>query len=490
MPPLPLAKILDVAMPSVRGDARAVVDVLACKNGLLPRAGDVATFLGLRTRHQVARTLRRASLPPLEELAAWTRLFYWVLQSEQTGASLLALARQSHVEPATCYRLVRRLMGQPWSRVRRGGIAAAILRFRTACRDTGMHELALQPYLVAAARHGTSAATAVGGGARSGQLVRTTSAVPALPAPAQPAPRSVARGQDAPGRPLGVLDARLGIGGYPFDVAIGRDGAAWLTRLHAAVLERLQLQPLASTGVVRVGIAPTRVVLAPAGDRAWVTNQFTKDVAVVDLVSRRRMGALAMDGDPLGAALSPDSRTLYVTTNLDRLCVCALTDNGGRILRSAPLPQACTELVIHPAGNRVYVPTWKAGSILELDARSLAVIHRYEVGGRPLGVAVSSDGMRLYCGNEHGWIDLVHLPTGRIVRRPFETPVDEVALTPDQAMVYASLRTAGRIAMVDAYTLACVGTLETGGLPRHIAFDRLGRVAIVANESGWVDLVR
>jgi len=55
--------------------------------------------------------------------------------------------------------------------------------------------------------------------------------------------------------------------------------------------------------------------------------------------------------------LSPDARTLYVTTNLDRLCVCALTDNGGRIVRSTALPQACTELAIHPAGNRLYVPT-------------------------------------------------------------------------------------------------------------------------------------
>src|SRR6266853_300394 len=146
MPPLPLAKVLRVALPSLSGEARAVVDVLACRNGLLLRADDVATFLGLRTRHQVARKLRRASLPPLEELAAWTRLFYWILQSEQTGVSLLSLARQSHIEPATCYRLVRRLMGQPWSRVRRGGFAAAILRFRRVWRDTGMHELALQPY--------------------------------------------------------------------------------------------------------------------------------------------------------------------------------------------------------------------------------------------------------------------------------------------------------------------------------------------------------
>jgi DNA-binding beta-propeller fold protein YncE len=468
MPPLPLAKILNAALPSLAGEARAVVDVLACKNGLLPPAGDVATFLGLRTRHQVARTLRRASLPPLEELAAWTRLFYWVMQWEQTGASLLALARQSHVEPATCYRLVRRLMGQPWSRVRRGGIAGALLRFRMIWKHSGMQQLALQPYLQAAARQ---------------EVAGPDSNIRAVRPPARVA-------ADPLGRPRGVLASRLRIAGYPFDVAIAPDGVAWLTRLHAAVLERVELQPLTSTGVIRVGIAPTRVIIGASGERAWVTNQFTKDVAVVDLGCRRRTGSIAIEGDPLGAALSPDSRTLYVSTNLDHLSVFALTDNGGRIVRSTALPQACTELAIHPAGNRLYVPTWKVGNILELDARSLSVMHRYEVGGRPLGVAISSDGLRLYCGNEDGWIDLVHLPTGKIVRRTLDTPVDEVAITPDQNVVYASLRTAGRIAMVDAHTLASLGTLETGGLPRHIAFDRLGGVAIVANEAGWVDLVR
>jgi len=470
MPPLPLARVLNVALPSLSGEARAVVEVLACKNGLLPAAGDVATFLGLRTRHQVARTLRRASLPPLEELAAWTRLFYWVLQSEQNGASLLALARQSHLEPATCYRLVRRLMGQPWSQVRSGGVAGAILRFRATWGDTVMHELALQPYLAAAAQRETRAAIPVGGGSPGSSY-----SVPAL---------------QSASKPRGILASRLAIGGYPFDVAIAPDGAAWLTRLHAAVLERLQLQPLASTGVIRVGVAPTRVILAPSGERAWVTNQFTKDVAVVDLAWHRRTGSIPMEGDPLGAALSPDSRVLYVTTNLDRLCACALMDSGGRIVRSTALPQACTELVVHPAGHRVFVPTWKAGCILELDARSLSLIHRYEVGGRPLGIAVSSDGLRLYCGNEHGWLDLVHLPTGKIVRRTFETPVVEMALTPDQAILYVSQRAAGRIAMINAHTLVTVGTLETGGLPRHIAFDRLGNVAIVANEAGWVDVVR
>jgi DNA-binding beta-propeller fold protein YncE len=345
-----------------------------------------------------------------------------------------------------------------------------------------MHQLALQPYLQAAARQeaarGAGGALAVGAG-----TLRPESNIRAVRQPPRPAAEQLRR-------PGGVIAARLGIAGYPFDVGIASDGAAWVTRLHAAVLERLQLQPLSSTGVIRVGIAPTRVIIAPSGERAWVTNQFTKDVAVVDLSSRRRTGSIAMEGDPLGAALSPDARTLYVTTNLDRLAVCALTDTGGRIVRSTPLPQACTELCVHPAGKRVYTPTWKAGTILEFDARSLAVLHRYEVGGQPLGIAISADGLRLYCGNENGWIDLVHLPTGKIVRRTFDTPVDEVALTPDQTVLYASLRTAGRIALVDAHTLASVGTIETGGLPRHIAFDALGSVAVVANEAGWVDVVR
>src|SRR2546430_15188821 len=123
MPPLRLATILSTALPPLPREARAVVDLLACTNGLLPPGGEVLTSLGLRPRHQVARVLRRAGLPPLEELAGWTRVLHWLHEAERTGNSLLQLARESRLEPATCYRLVRRLTGQPWSRVRRGGVA-------------------------------------------------------------------------------------------------------------------------------------------------------------------------------------------------------------------------------------------------------------------------------------------------------------------------------------------------------------------------------
>jgi YVTN family beta-propeller protein len=468
MPPLALARVLNDVLPPLTRTARAVVEVLVCNNGLIADSDPVPTYLGLRTRHQVARALRRAGLPPLEELAGWTRVLYWLLQSEQTGASLFNLAHQASLEPATCYRLVRRLTGQPWSRIRRDGLEAAVRRFRDSIKPgrtdavTAAHERRWSAPVWTAA---PGARKAAGNGSPAIVLNGTT-------------------------RPHGVLADRLRLPGYPFDVVITRDGTGWLTRTHAAVLERLQLSPLRSLGFIPVGVAPTRVVVSAPGDRAWVTNQFTKDIAVVDLVRQCCTGIITMSGDPLGAVPSPDGHTLYVTTNLDKLCACALSESGGHVVRSLDIPQSCTEVTVHPAGHRVYVPTWRGGSVLEVDARTLTVLREFAVGGQPLGIAISRDGLRLYSGNEEGWLDVIHLSTGQYARRTLGTPIEEVALTPDQSAVYVSLRTAGRVAVIDAHTLGTLGTLDTGGLPRHVAFDATGRFALIANETGWVDLVR
>jgi len=231
MPPLPLAKILNVALPSLVVKPVRSSMSLACKNGLLPPAGDVATFLGLRTRHQVARTLRRASLPPLEELAAWTRLFYWVLQWEQTGASLLALARQSRLEPATCYRLVRRLMDN------RGRACGAAVRQAPSCAfgRSGKTAACSSSCCNRICRPRCGRAT-YGRGARCRRRRLQTRFQHSC------VRRNSLPMADLVGRPRGVLAARLVITGYPFDVSIAPDGSAWVTRLHAAMLERLQLQ--------------------------------------------------------------------------------------------------------------------------------------------------------------------------------------------------------------------------------------------------------
>jgi len=64
-----------------------------------------------------------------------------------------------------------------------------------------------------------------------------------------------------------------------------------------------------------------------------------------------------------------------------------------------------------------------------------------------------------------------------------------LALNGDGTKLYVGLVFAGAVQVVDRRTRAVVGTIVTGGVPREIGADSNGRM-VVANEAGWVDIVR
>ena len=471
MPPLRLTNVLQTALPPLSATSRAVVSALACCNGHASSAGEIAAWVGLRDRHQLARGLRRDGLPPLEQLAGWARVLYWMLEAEAGDRSLLELARREQLDPAVAYRLVQRVTGLRWSQVRRAGLAALLARFRERCRD---------PFSTPRPRAGAQARASAGADAAAAR--ERLGWARCEPGWAEPR-------RARPGHPAAVLSERLPVGGSPFDVAIAADGTAYLTRLHAAAVECLALAPFRVTGSIATGSAPTAIVLSSSSRVAYVTNQFAEEVAVIDLSRLRQNGTIPVPGHPLGAALSPDGRKLYSVTNLDRLC--AISIDAGRVVASMPVAQVCTGLAVHPSGRWVYVPTWKVGLILEVDTRTLQITRRFTVGGVAQDVAVSADGLTLYAANEAGWLDAIHLPTGRpLARVQFGTAALSLAVSPDEAVIYVGLLFAGRVVQIDRPTLRVYGSLRTGGKPRRIAFDASGRTALIANEAGWVDLVR
>ena len=463
MPPLPLTALLETTLPRLSRNGRAIVDALGCFNGKPQSPSHVASLIGLRTRFQLARALRREGLPPLEELAAWTRVLYWLQEAHRSDASLLQLAQQAGIDPAVAYRLVHRTTGLRWLEARRVGLAAVVRRFRARCRagGTGVRGPVPEPWRAPAAR-------------------------------GESGPRALERhapvvGPKPPAHPRGELAERLPLGGYPFDVVVTPNEEIWLTRLHAAGLACLGLEPLRLVNSVSTEATPTRIAVVWTAEFAYVTTQFAGEVAIIDLEQRRQVGAIPVPGHPLGAVLSLDAQTLYVTTNLD--CLHAIRLPGGRITRSVPIQLACTNLLLHPGGTRLFVPTYRAGTILEVEAGTLKTLSSYEVGGVVQELACTPDGLRLYATNEHGWLDGIQLTTGQRESLHFGTMAHGLALSPDGAMVYVGLLQAGAVAVVDRQSLTKVATIPTGGKPRRIAFDGSGRRAIIANESGWVDLV-
>jgi len=475
MPPLPLTTLFQTVLPELSPDARAIINALTCYNGAYGSAGYVATMTGLRNRHQLARVLRREGLPPLVELAGWARTIYWLLQAEATGASLRQVANRANVPTATAYRLVRRVTGMPWSALQRVGLSAALLKLRDRCHVSRGRGRVSGPRRVSGPHRASDAW-------RAPRLQRVVSPAGTH---ARPAVVSSTRRQ----HPVGEVADRLALAGSPFDVAVSARRSACVTCTHAAAVAHVELPQLRLTGAVPTTSTPTRVVVLPNGSYAYVTNQFTEEIGILDLDRRRQVGAIAVPGHALGAALAPDARTLFVTTNLDRLCAVSVTTRT--VIASAQVPQVCTELTLDRSGRRIYVPTWRAGLILELDARTLETLRTFKVGGTVQDVAVSGDGLTLYAANEGGWVDVVHLePVRHRAQVELGTAAFGLGLSPDEAVLYVTLLDAGKVAVIDRRTLRVDVILATGGRPRRVAFDVSGCLALVANEAGWVDLVR
>ena len=78
-------------------------------------------------------------------------------------------------------------------------------------------------------------------------------------------------------------------------------------------------------------------------------------------------------------------------------------------------------------------------------------------------MVVSADGLTLYAANEAGWLDAIHLPTGRpLAQVQFGTAALSLAVSPDAAVIYVGLLFAGRVVQLDRPTLRVLGSLGGG----------------------------
>ena len=94
----------------------------------------LARTIGMRNRYQLARVLALDGLPPLQELRTWVRLISWMLEWDRARISLYQSATRQDLEPATCYRAIKKATGVTWKEVRAGGVAGALLKLREKCR--------------------------------------------------------------------------------------------------------------------------------------------------------------------------------------------------------------------------------------------------------------------------------------------------------------------------------------------------------------------
>ncbi len=289
--------------------------------------------------------------------------------------------------------------------------------------------------------------------------------------------------------PEGVVTASLPLDSRPFGIAISWQGVAYITQLDAARLGRIDLPTLSLSGSVAVRSVPTSVTFDHAGATAYVSNQFDQSVSVVDVGRNLEIGLYLLGINPLVSTMNPEGTELWLTSGHD--WVLGIDVTADSLVWFSQVEGAPNGIVFHPhEEDCFYVSAFLGGTVTEFAGYQRRRVFELPTSA-PQGMALSPDGSELYVADEAGPIRVVELSSGTV--RSFGADAMGgfgLAQSPGGAVLYMTVPGLGQVLAIDRESGQVSKTITTGGQPRRIAFDLFGQTALVADESGWVHVVR
>lgn len=289
--------------------------------------------------------------------------------------------------------------------------------------------------------------------------------------------------------PAGVVGKTIPLDSRPFGAAVSRNGQGtyYITRLDAGTVSGGTFPAAGFPIDVAVGFIPTNVIFNSTGTTAYVTNQLSQNVGIIDVATHTQVNTIPIAGDPFNLVLSLDGTRLYVSNNANNVAVLDIASRS--VITTIPMPGPPNGLALSRNGTRLYVSHPFNGVVVEVNTATNTVTRTLEVPGAPQDMVVS-DGAELFVANEAGSLDLVDLSTGSVAASiPLPGGGFGLAMSPDRAQLYVG-QPAGFLTIADRATRTIVKSLTLGGSPRKIAFNASGKFAVVANEDGWVDFIK
>ncbi len=284
--------------------------------------------------------------------------------------------------------------------------------------------------------------------------------------------------------------ARLPVTRTPFAVVMLSGGAAFVTRLDTATVYRLNLGAMTGAASVAVGSTPSSIALNKAGTQAYVGNQGSNSVSVINPASDAVTSTLNFSGTVLSVGVPPGDSLLLVGTDNGKLYIVRLASLT--VSDSIPVPSYTNSLAFR-GDTTVFANSVAAGTVAEINLRTRTVVRTLTIGGIPQALLVSANGSQLYVANEVGQLQIWNLASGTLVNG---IPLPggggfSLARNPATGLLYVGTSYFGqRIHVIDPVSQTIVRTILTGGTVRRIAFLPDGSIGIAANEAGWVDFIK
>ena len=210
--------------------------------------------------------------------------------------------------------------------------------------------------------------------------------------------------------------------------------------------------------------APASAPALGSAGRAFVTNEGSGDISVVDVATAHVVATIPVGKRPRGIRASADGRLLYVA------------------LSGSPIaPPGVDEDTLPP-------PDKAADGIGVVDVATLRLQRVVKGGSDPEQTAISADGTKLFVANEDvGEVSVIEIASGKVLATLAVGGEPEgVDLRPDGGVVYVTSEEDNQVAVIDAAALKVVATIKVGPRPRSTAFLPDSSRAYVTSENGGV----
>ncbi|RON65700.1 beta-propeller fold lactonase family protein [Pseudomonas fluorescens] len=188
----------------------------------------------------------------------------------------------------------------------------------------------------------------------------------------------------------------------PAGIAVSPDGCRLFVCAHG--LKEILTIDVASMEIIStlaVAGEPHSLFLCPSGDRAYVALS-NNLLVVIDIVLGKIIGSVDFDVAGGGFALSGDGQRFYMTmpNSLDGPVLLVIDARSLELIKTISVDSLPLGVAVSPDSRHVYVTSYVDHVVVVIDAEKLEKIKTINAGSAPFGITVSANGERLFVTDE------------------------------------------------------------------------------------------
>ena len=221
-------------------------------------------------------------------------------------------------------------------------------------------------------------------------------------------------------------------------------------------------------GVSAAPASPGAPLCAPT--QAYIVNQGSETVSVVDLATLAVVATIPVNGKPAGVAISPGGGKVYVTAP-DAHDVAVIDTTLGAVIARFAVGGGPLGIAVHPVSGAIYVADWYSKALHVIDPLTGAVLANLEAGQSPSGIALTSNGARaLTADREDNTVSVFDTATNlriaqiAVGQRPFGVTID-----PSGDIAYTANVGSNDVSVIDLAALRVIATVPVGRRPYAVA---------------------